>query len=125
LSIIDASDDSFTNLKPVSKDLCAYEYENDQRIKRNDFICEKAFTFPAVFADGRVTVCDQDSNAQEVFGSLADGKTFKKIWFGKQASEIRRIVRDNPESLSFCSNCPFKDRSVTDCSIKRYDLQRG
>jgi len=124
LSIIDAPDDSFTKFKPVDKDLCAYEYKNNQRIKRKDFICEKAFIFQAVVADGRVTACDQDCNAQQVLGSLADGTTFEEIWRSKRAIEIRKIIRDKPDSLSFCRNCPFKDRPVTDCSIKRYNLQR-
>ncbi len=125
LSIIDAPDDSYNKLKPVDKALCAYQYENDQRINRTDFICEKAFTFPAVFSDGSVTACDQDCNALQPYGKLADGATFEEIWRSKQATQIRRVIRDRPNSFSFCLNCPFKDRPVTDCSIKRYDLQGG
>jgi radical SAM protein with 4Fe4S-binding SPASM domain len=125
LSIIDAPDDSFTKFKPVDQDLCAYQYENGERINRTDYICEKAFIFPAVLADGTVTTCDQDCNAQQAYGSLADGMTFQEIWRSKRASNVRRIIRDKPGSFSFCRNCPFKDRPVTDCSIKYYNLQNG
>jgi len=124
LSIIDAPDDSFKKFKPSNKDLCAYEYDNGRTIERKDFICEKPFTFPAVFTDGSVTACDQDCNAQEVFGNIADGMAFKEVWHGERAKEIRRTIRDRFESFSFCVNCPFKNRPKTDCSIKSYILNR-
>jgi radical SAM protein with 4Fe4S-binding SPASM domain len=124
LSIIDAPEDSFTNLKPNDEELCAYRYKNNRRINRTDFICEKAFTFPAVLVDGRVAACDQDCNAQQAYGSMADGTTFKEIWRSKRASQIRKIIRDKPASFSFCHSCPFKDRPVTDCSIRSYDLRK-
>jgi radical SAM protein with 4Fe4S-binding SPASM domain len=124
LSIIDAPENTFMSLQPGDAGLDAYEYKDGRRVKRRDFICQNAFTLPAVMADGTLTACDQDCNAQQPYGSLADGATFKEIWFGRRAAQVRKIIRDNPESLSFCRNCPFKDRPVTDCSIRRYDLQK-
>jgi radical SAM protein with 4Fe4S-binding SPASM domain len=125
LSIIDTPDNSFTRFKPADTDLCAYEYRNYTRVTRRDFICEKAFIFPAVLVDGRVIACEQDYNGQLMLGDLAEGSTFGEIWHSQRARGIRKIIRDKPESLSFCRNCPFKDRPVTDCSIKRYDLQNN
>lgn len=124
LSIIDAPDDSFNKFKPYDKDLCAYEYENGRTVKRKDFICEKAFTFPAVFVDGSVTACDQDFNGQQTLGKIEGCTTFKDVWFGTRAKEIRKTIRDSFENFSFCSNCPFKNRPATDCSIKRYILKK-
>ena len=122
LSIIDAPDTSFEKFRPAEEDFRAYEYKNGKRVSRSDFICERAFIFPAVFADGTVVACDQDCNAQRALGNLTGGRTFEGVWFSRQAREARRIIRDTPDSLSFCHSCPFKDRPVTDCHIRRFDF---
>ena len=124
LSIIDAPEDTHLDLIPRDESYRAYGYENNKRIIRTDFICEKAFTFPAIFADGTVVACDQDFNARQPYGSLADGTSFADIWWGSQAAAIRRIIRDNPENFSTCHNCPFRDRPVSTCSIEYFDLQK-
>ena len=124
LSIIDAPDDTHHELKPNNEKYRAYGYENNKRISRPDFICEKAFIFPAVFADGTVVACEQDYSAQQPYGSLADGSSFTDIWWSRKAAEIRRTIRDNPESFSFCRNCPFKDRPISTCSIQYFGLRK-
>ncbi len=123
LSIIDTPDDIHDALKPNDEKFRAYGYRNHKRVTRTDFVCEKAFIFPSVFADGTVVACAQDCNAQQPYGSLADGSSFAEIWWSKQADKIRRTVRDNPENFSFCNNCPFKDRPVSTCSIQYLNLQ--
>ena len=122
LSIIDAPDDTYNELIPNDEKFRAYDYRNNKRIKRTDFICEKAFTFPAVFADGTVVACEQDYNAQQPYGSLADGLSFADIWWSKRAVEIRKTIRENPEQFSFCKKCPFNDRPISTCSIQYFDL---
>jgi len=124
LAIIDAPDDTHLDLIPSDESYQAYSYENNKRISRTDFICEKAFTFPAVFADGTVVACDQDYNAQQPYGSLAGDASFADIWRSRQAAEIRRTIRDNPENFSFCRNCPFRDRPVGPMSAEYYDLRK-
>ena len=125
LSIIDAPDDVYQNLKPDDERFRAYEYRGNHRVRRSDFICEKPFTFPAVFADGTVVACDQDCNAQHPYGTLADGSSFADIWWNKRPEAIRKTIRDNRVTFSFCKNCPFADRSVSTCSIEYYDLGRN
>ena len=122
LSIIDAPEDIHHQLIPDNERYRAYGYTDDKRIGRTDFICEKAFTFPAVFADGTVVACDQDCNAQRPIGSIADGSSFTSVWWNEQAARVRKEIRDNPEELSFCKNCPFRDRSVKDCNIQYHTL---
>lgn len=122
LSIIDAPEDAHHQLLPDDEKFRAYGYANGKRIGRTDFVCEKAFIFPAVFADGTVVACDQDCRAQQPYGSLADGSSFANLWWSKQAAEVRRTIRDNPENSSFCRNCPFKDRPTRECSIQYSDL---
>ncbi|MFC1958879.1 radical SAM protein [Chloroflexota bacterium] len=93
LSIIDAPEDIHHHLIPNDKKLRAYSYKNNMRVGRTDFICEHTFIFPTVFADGTVVTCDQDYNAQQPYGTLADGSSFADIWWSKQADGIRRTIR--------------------------------
>ncbi len=122
LSVIDAPDDTHHNLLPDDESLRAYGYNNDTRISRKDFFCEKAFTFPAMFADGTVVACDQDCNAQQPLGKLTTESSFADIWWSKQAAQIKKTIRNNAEEFSFCKNCPFRDRPVSTCSIRYIDL---
>jgi len=124
LSIIDAPEDAHRDLVPESEALRAYGYEDGERVVRSDFVCEKAFTFPAVFADGTVVACDQDCNASRPIGHLRDSTSFADIWWGEAAARVRKDIRDNPERLSFCSNCPFRDRPISTCSIQYLDLRQ-
>jgi len=123
LSIIDAPDDVHHELIPDDERFRAYGYRNHKRVSRTDFICEKAFIFPAVFADGTVVACDQDYNAQQPYGSIADGSSFADIWRSERAAEVRREIRDNLDNFSCCKNCPFKDRPIGTCSIQCFDLR--
>lgn len=123
LNIIDAPEDAHRQLIPDGEKFRAYGYANDKRISRTDFICEKVFTFPAIFTDGTVVACDQDCNAQQPIGSIADGSSFASTWWSKRATETRRQIRDNPETLSFCKNCPFKDREAKDSNCQYIDLR--
>ncbi len=124
LAIIDSPDDSHFDLIPTDERYRAYGYENNQRIIRPDFVCENAFTFPAVFSDGTVVACDQDYNAKQLYGKLAGDTSFADIWWSQEAAKIRRTIRDNPENFSFCRNCPFKDRPVGPMSAEYYDLRK-
>jgi radical SAM protein with 4Fe4S-binding SPASM domain len=120
LSIIDAPDDTHHELIPDNEKLRAYGYRDGRRISRTDFICENAFTFPTVFADGTVVACDQDYSARQAYGTIAGGSSFADIWWSKEAAGIRKTIRDNPETFSFCKNCPFVDRPVSTCSIEYF-----
>lgn len=124
LSIIDAPEETHHNLLPSSERYQAYGYENNKRVSRTDFVCEMAFTFPTVFADGTVVACDQDCRAQQPYGSLAGGSSFADIWWSRHASEVRKTIRDNPSKFSFCKNCPFRDRPISTCSVEFLDLRK-
>ncbi|MFC1950466.1 radical SAM/SPASM domain-containing protein [Chloroflexota bacterium] len=124
LATIDAPDDTHLDLIPNDERYRAYGYKNNKRIKRTDFICEKAFTHPAMFVDGTVVACGQDCNAQQPYGRLVAGKSFADIWWSRHAVKIRRTIRDNPKNFSFCRNCPFRDRAVGPMSAEYYNLHK-
>lgn len=120
LSIIDieAPDRVHKNFVPDAPNLRAYDYQADMRIRRSDFVCQQPFWFPTLFADGTLVACEQDYNAQQPLGSLNNGASFRSVWSSPRAAHVRRRVRDHPETLSFCRNCPFADRATPDCSIQ-------
>jgi radical SAM protein with 4Fe4S-binding SPASM domain len=124
LSIIDSSSNEHQAFVPEAKELRAYDYEGQNRIRRGDFICQQPFWFPTVFADGTVVACEQDYNAQLSFGKLSMHMSFANLWFSSQSKTIRRMIRDASESLSFCKNCPYTDRWAGACSIRAFNLNR-
>lgn len=120
LSIIDAEspDQIHRELVPDQPDFSAYVYKDNMRVRREGFICQQPFWLPAMFADGTVVACEEDYNAQQPLGVLQDGVSFRDIWFSPRAAQVRQRIRDHPETLSFCRNCPFADRATSDCSIQ-------
>lgn len=125
LSIIDSSSNIHQAFLPKAKELRAYRYEGLNRIRRGDFICQQPFWFPTVLADGTVVACEQDYNAQQSFGKLSMDMSFANLWFSSRSKIIRRMIRDAPESLSFCKNCPYADRWADACSIQASYLNRS
>ena len=88
LSIMDTQDESdHLALLPSDGNFKAYQYQNDHRVSRRDFTCEKAFIFPAVFADGTVVDCDQNHDAQHSYGNLTSGQSFADIWWNQCAAK--------------------------------------
>jgi radical SAM protein with 4Fe4S-binding SPASM domain len=123
LSIIDAAEQTHRNMVPVDELLRAYRYEQGRRVQRHDFVCQHAFTFPTILADGTVVACEQDFNGQQAYGVLQKGGSFRDIWLGTRASEVRRTVRDRPGEYSFCRNCPYADRPISSCSFASYAVR--
>lgn len=125
LSIIDAPEKEHRSRVPDSENHRAYEYNVKSRLRRKDFICQFGFISPTVFADGTVVACEQDYNAQKPYGVFPADGSFQEIWKGEKAAEIRRIIRNRPETLSFCRNCPYVDRPVKTCSIELTDFRKS
>lgn len=123
LSNIDFDGGWHHGLLPDDDTFRAYQYDHSNRIHLKDFVCQHAFSFPTVLADGTVVVCDQDYNAQHPYGKVTRDRSFKDLWFSKSAATIRKTVRDTRENFSFCKNCPYADRPVSTCCILAFDLQ--
>jgi radical SAM protein with 4Fe4S-binding SPASM domain len=123
LSIIDSSEEAHRSLLAESEHLRPYAYRDGMRVHRTDFICQHAFSFPTVLADGTVVACEQDFNATQAFGVFSDQRSFRNIWFGPEAAAIRRVIRDDPYQYSFCRHCPYADRTTSSCSIQAYQLR--
>jgi radical SAM protein with 4Fe4S-binding SPASM domain len=123
LSIIDSSEEAHHSLLAESEDLRPYAYRNGMRVHRSDFICQHAFSFPTVLADGTVVACEQDFNGTRPFGIFSDERSFRNIWFGPEAAAIRRVIREDPSQYSFCRHCPYADRPISSCSLQAYHLR--
>lgn len=127
LSIIDSKnpDEVHAGFVPHASEFSAYDYRDDARIHRNDYICQEPFWFPTVFADGTLVACEQDYNAQCPMGKITQDTSFRDLWVGKQATKVRKIIRDTPEAVSFCKNCPYSDRCTTDVSVEALYVRPG
>jgi MoaA/NifB/PqqE/SkfB family radical SAM enzyme len=126
LSNIDTEDQAtFNEMVPTNPDYQPYEYQNGERLVRKDFICERAVVHPSVLVDGTVVPCCQCYSGKVAYGSVADGLSFADVWCGKKAVSLRKEIINNPDNISFCRNCTFKDRPVTDCHILRFIFKQG
>ena len=126
LSIIDSDrpDENHRQMIPDETAYCAYNYQAESRVEKKDFICMEPFWFPSVFADGTVVPCEQDYKAQLPMGKISSGNSFRDIWYSSKAQDVRSRIRDQADSLSFCRNCPYRDRDTTDVSIKGMSLNQ-
>ena len=124
LSTIDSPANHYHDYVPDIESVRAYEYKNNERIQRHDFLCQNAFSYPTVFSNGCVVACEQDFSAKQPYGYIEKDNSFKRIWFSKKAEIIRRTIRDRPASYSFCRHCPFADRLTSSCSIEAHDLRK-
>ena len=124
LSTIDSSANQYHDYETDIKSFRAFEYKNDERIKRNDFLCQNPFSYPTVYSNGCVVSCEQDFSAKQPYGYIKKENSFKRIWLSKKADKIRKTIRDRPSSYSFCQNCPFADRLTSSCSIEAHDLRK-
>jgi len=66
--------------------------------------------------------CCQCYSGKPSFGTVGVGSSFADVWWGKKAARLRKEILNNPDNLSFCHNCTFIDRPVTDCHIRRFDF---
>ena len=123
LSIIDGAEDAHRHMVPTDEVLRAYRYEGGRRVPRHDFVCQHAFSFPTILADGTVVACEQDFNGQQAYGVLRRDGSFRDIWEGARAAEVRRTIRDRPGEYSFCRNCPYADRPISSCSFASYAVR--
>ena len=125
LSCINAPEQDYRSMMPDSNEFKAYNYLNDKRVRRSDFICTEPFWFPAMFADGRIVACCHDVNADHPLGALSKNISFFDIWNSKKASEVRKIIRDRNAEVNYCRHCPVADRQTGDTSIQAFILNEG
>lgn len=121
--IMDAEDCSHDEFLPQQEEYRAYRYKDGKRVRRKDFACQNAFAFPAMLLDGSVVACEQDYNGSHAYGKFDNATSFKDIWFGRQASEVRRTIRCDRDAYSTCRNCPFADMDASACTVRVYDLK--
>lgn len=85
---------------------------------RDGFICQHPFWFPTVFADGTLVLCEQDYGADLSAGRVADGVSFRQLWYSDATARLREQIRDHPEGVSFCRKCPCMGISRTDFNVE-------
>jgi MoaA/NifB/PqqE/SkfB family radical SAM enzyme len=94
------------------------------RDRRDGFICQQPFWFPAVFADGTVVGCAEDYHAQQPLGVLSAHDSFAEIWRSERAARVRRMIRDAPQDVSFCQHCCYLECAGSGFGIQATALNR-
>jgi radical SAM protein with 4Fe4S-binding SPASM domain len=112
-------------LEPDAEQLQPHPFGRGERGHHPGFVCTMPFWFPSIQADGGIVGCEQDHSGQQRMGKVEGTTGFRAIWFGRRAADVRRTIRDNPMSLSFCRTCPYADRPTSDCSIESRYLGDG
>lgn len=123
LSVAGHDEAVHASLVPSGERYRPYRYEAGRRVPRHDYVCQIAFLLPTVMADGTVVSCDQDFNALQPYGTVANGASFREVWFGERAAEVRRLIRAHAACLDHCSRCPYADREINVCSIEASSLR--
>lgn len=117
LSTVNLPDSAHGQMVPDLEPLRAYRYDEKGIVRRDDFICQHAFCFPTVLADGTVVACDQDFTGAKSYGRLVADTSFADIWFGTDSADVRKVISRHRDSIDFCRNCPYADRPTNTCSV--------
>jgi MoaA/NifB/PqqE/SkfB family radical SAM enzyme len=125
LGLRDVGEPAHKQFVPDSEAYRAYAYRGGERVRREDYICQLAFCFPTMLADGTLVACDQDFNGTAAFGQVGRDGSFADVWFGDRAARVRREIRESLDAFSFCRICPFADRLTSECSVEAFDLRDG
>jgi radical SAM protein with 4Fe4S-binding SPASM domain len=98
-------------------------YAHGGNTPRGDFICLEPFWFPTVFADGTVVLCEQDYNAELALGRVSGDVSFASLWRNRRAAQLRKIIRNDRQGVSFCRKCPYLDRPITDFNVEAHTIR--
>jgi radical SAM protein with 4Fe4S-binding SPASM domain len=123
LSLTEGKSKKHNILKPDNPKYQAYQYKGKAKMKRNDYLCDKIVSFPCVMVNGDVTPCEQDVNASIKYGNIQD-ESFKDIWWGIKAQEIRHQILTDMDKVRFCKGCCFRDRPLNTCSIEYQEVKQ-
>lgn len=93
-------------------------YTHGGNTPRGSFLCLEPFWFPTVLSDGTVVLCEQDYNAELALGRVSEHVSFTSLWRSRRAAELRKIIRDDRERVSFCRKCPYVNRPITDFNVE-------
>lgn len=102
-----------------------YDYQPDFSVskKAKKYDCKFPWTKPTLFADGEVLACEFDFRYTCSFGNLKE-KSFREIWFGERARELRRRFRKNRDDIAFCRDCVFDYKLIPGCVVAWEFIQK-
>ncbi len=77
--------------------------------RRMPNLCLKPWQWPTLRYDGTLCACECDHDMQHVLGNVFTAPSFREVWRGKKAQEIRRhFPSDGRADLDFCIRCRYK-----------------
>jgi len=102
-------------------DLIAYNPLIDYLRKDSDIVYEENFACPQLYqrvvvgSDGRVMLCSNDEDGEEIIGD-AYKETIHEIWHGDKLNEIRNIhnQKDGFKRVGICKLCYYPRKMIPD-----------
>jgi radical SAM protein with 4Fe4S-binding SPASM domain len=67
--------------------------------------CSRVWTQAVINSDGTLYPCCLDLRLEHALGSIADGKTFSRLWNGEPYRAFRENQVRDPEGFAICRNC--------------------
>ncbi|OGD19127.1 MAG: hypothetical protein A2W03_05820 [Candidatus Aminicenantes bacterium RBG_16_63_16] len=101
-----------------------YRYEQGYSVDRKPakYDCRFPWTKPTLFADGQVLACEYDFCYTLPLGNLNE-RSFREIWFGPRARNLRKKFIKNRDSIPFCRDCVFDYKLIEGCVVD-WDILR-
>lgn len=97
---------------PLNKDLRSYQYRGQEEAKKYNLLanrCRKPWTWPTLRYDGTLLFCECDHQMQAKLGNVFSAGSFREVWRGKTAQNLRGHYKANGEiDLDFCKRCRYK-----------------
>jgi radical SAM protein with 4Fe4S-binding SPASM domain len=113
----------FSDYEPRGTSMERYEYEGQERCKKNFFTCSYPFRQPTIFWDGTLMGCEQDYNMEFPWGKIGE-ESFKSLWNKEIAINLRNsILTGGKERPEFCKLCPYQN-CVRDRYIKQINIKK-
>ena len=110
----------YNELAPYN-DLIAYNplidyLRNDKDIVYEDnFACPQLYQRLVIGSDGKVMMCSNDEDAQNVVGD-AYARTIHEIWHGEALNKVRKAHsrRDGFKDIGICRACYYPRKAIPD-----------
>lgn len=97
---------------PTEKNYRSFQYqgiEEAEAYRRMPNFCTKPWSWPTLRYDGALLVCECDHSRQQEIGNVFQASSFREVWHGKRAREIRyHFNREGLIDLEFCRRCRYK-----------------
>lgn len=97
---------------PEDRKYRSYQYQGVKKAeayRQMPNTCRKPWAWPTLRYDGTLLFCECDHSMQASLGNVFTAGSFREVWRGKTAGELRKHFKANGQvDLEFCKRCRYK-----------------